>query len=136
MTSSAVQRPLLLLSPSSSSRRCVICEGMPPPYACGLAEVQSVFSTMIGCASAVVVSTGREVCSLPDWSDAIGMGSSVMVTLPALLPCEHALAPGVHEAEEKDRDEDEHRHEAAQKHVAEDDRPQVDEDDLYVERDE
>ncbi len=46
----------------------------------------------------------------------------------ASLPRQDALAPGVGQAEEQDRHEQEHAHEPAQEQVAEDDRPQVDED--------
>ena len=65
-----------------------------------------------------------------------GFAPRLRVRRPGSAPCQDALAPGVGQPEEQDRDEDEHAHETADEQVAEDDRPEVDEDDLDVEGDE
>src|SRR4051812_26403756 len=55
---------------------------------------------------------------------------------PGSFPGEYALAPGVPESNQENRDEHQHADEAANEQVAEDHRPQVDEDDLNIEGDE
>src|SRR5438309_11623717 len=138
---------------ASSSARWVISAGRPPSYAAGSAGCHSSFRTTTG--SATVVS-GAGISAqgwLPGWSEARAVSSSGPAPSPpvtsrrprssvsamsASAPRQDSLPPGIGQAEQEDADEDQHAHEHeagadVRPRVAEDQRPQVDEDDLDVE---
>jgi hypothetical protein len=92
-----------------------------------LADCQSVFGTTIGTDRLA----GRRGCERR-----AGAGALRPSALDRLPPRQDSLPPGVGEAEHQDDDERAHADQAADEQIAEDDRPQVKEDDLDVEGDE
>ena len=137
MTSRAPQRASLR-RPSPDSSYALAGRGSAPrrPDAAvglGSAGVQSAFGTTIASASAssaVVAGTGGG-CRAPRQGAAAGVGRG------GSAPRQHSLAPGVGQAEQEDR----RRRSAcevmhARDRVADDERPQEDEDHLDVEGDE
>src|SRR5690349_20898626 len=102
-----------------------------------------VLGTTIGDRPEVSAATGSEPPGLDGWSEAIwevasGLkrGAEAWSAVMGSLPGEHALAPGVPETDQEDRDEQQHADETAKEQVLEDHRPEEDEDDLDVEGDE